>query len=494
MPVPSALGYANFIGDVSYSSQTLPSNFTAVCEQIESQFTALESVVYWPGSEDYALHTEHWSLASSLPAACSVAPASPEDVGAILRLVHATSTPFGVKGGGHNSLPGASGTAGVHIGMHKFNEVVYHEDTETAYIGSGLDWDHVYSALGEHDRLAVGGRAIGVGVGGLSLIGGFSWLTAERGLAVDNIIAYQLVLPNGDLTDVSADANPDLFWALKGGGNNFGIVTRFTVNVFEQGPVWGGLVAYPITEQELFIDALMTFNEARDVKAGILTGFHVDTSSSDGSFIFAILFYNGPTAPAGMFDKFLAMPALSNAVLPDRTFLSFLETYVLPKRAGQRMFAENINVKGYTPELIRHMFTEATADTLGAFSVTGIDAAILPIQDTGFKTKALDTAWPPHRQFMLLPAYLEAQFDDATHDSTVRSELQQLRESILQVALAEGQYPSDTTLRYEYLCSAGPAVTLDQIYGLSVARLRQVKLQVDPENIMGLAGGHKIVS
>lgn len=137
--------------------------------------------------------------------------------------------------------------------------------------------------------------------------------------------------------------------------------------------------------------------------------------------------------------------------------------------------------------------TQAAADKLGAFSVTGVDATILPLQDTGFKSKALDTAWPPHREFMALPAYVEAQFNDAAQDSVVRAELQQLRESILQKALEEGQYPHETALRYEYMCSAGPAVTLDEIYGPSVARLRQIKLQVDPKNIMGLAGGHKLI-
>ena len=92
---------------------------------------------------------------------------------------------------------------------------MYNAKTSTAEIGSGLTWDQVYTALEPHNAIVVGGRVSDVGVAGLSLGGGYSFKTNEHGLAFDTIIGYELVLPNGTVTQVTNHTNPDLFFALK---------------------------------------------------------------------------------------------------------------------------------------------------------------------------------------------------------------------------------------------------------------------------------------
>lgn len=98
--------------------------------------------------------------------------------------------------------------------MFRFSEVNYNNATQTADVGSGLIWDNVYAALEPFGVNVVGGRVTGVGVAGFSLGGGYSWLTNQYGLTVDNIVGYELVLPNGTVTTVDASV-PDLFFALK---------------------------------------------------------------------------------------------------------------------------------------------------------------------------------------------------------------------------------------------------------------------------------------
>lgn len=98
--------------------------------------------------------------------------------------------------------------------MYRFSEVNYDSATQTADIGSGLIWDDVYASLEPLGVNVVGGRVTGVGVAGFSLGGGYSWLTNQYGLTVDNILAYELVLPNGTVTTVD-ESVPDLFFALK---------------------------------------------------------------------------------------------------------------------------------------------------------------------------------------------------------------------------------------------------------------------------------------
>jgi FAD/FMN-containing dehydrogenase len=143
-----------------------------------------------------------------------------------------------IKSGGHASNPGYSSTTGVQISMARFNTTVFNRASMTATVGSGLLWEQVLGALQPYNVSVVGGRSTGVGVGGFLLGGGeqfffvgqwayaerqsgYSWLSNQHGLGVDNIVGYELVLPNGDITQVTESHHPDLFFALKGGFNNY---------------------------------------------------------------------------------------------------------------------------------------------------------------------------------------------------------------------------------------------------------------------------------
>lgn len=119
--------------------------------------------------------------------------------------------------------------------------------------------DQVYDELEKHGRVAAGGRVAGVGVGGYLLGGGFSFHTARYGLGCDNVTAYQLALADGSLITVSADEHGDLFRALKGGGNNFGIVTRFTIQTFPNSNIWGGMSFKPVEVLSEAASALVDF-------------------------------------------------------------------------------------------------------------------------------------------------------------------------------------------------------------------------------------------
>lgn len=106
--------------------------------------------------------------------------------------------------------------------------------------------DQVYDELEKHGRVAAGGRVAGVGVGGYLLGGGFSFHTGRHGLGCDNVCAYELALADGSQITASPSEQEDLFRALKGGGNNFGIVTRFTIKTFPNSKIWGGMSFKPV--------------------------------------------------------------------------------------------------------------------------------------------------------------------------------------------------------------------------------------------------------
>ncbi|KAJ7349167.1 hypothetical protein DFH08DRAFT_697963, partial [Mycena albidolilacea] len=120
-----------------------------------------------------------------------------------------------VKSGVHTANPEFSSTPGVHISMSRFSEVTYNATAQPATIGSGLVWDDVCAVLDPLNVTVVGGRFSGFGIAGYSLRGGYSWKSNLFGLTVDNIVGYELVLPNGTLTQVTATKNLDLFFGLK---------------------------------------------------------------------------------------------------------------------------------------------------------------------------------------------------------------------------------------------------------------------------------------
>jgi FAD/FMN-containing dehydrogenase len=124
--------------------------------------------------------------------------------------------PKQVKGGGHIADPGFNSTTGILIDLALFTEMYYDKDTQSVYISPGLLWEQVYTFLNAVGRNVAGASTCqGVGVAGFNLGGGFSNKTNQYGLALDSIIAIDVVLPNGDMVTADSASNADLFWALK---------------------------------------------------------------------------------------------------------------------------------------------------------------------------------------------------------------------------------------------------------------------------------------
>lgn len=158
------------------------------------------------------------------------------------------------------AVPGAQSVdEGVMISMSNFHEKTLNADKSVASIGPGQLWIGVYSWLAEHGLAVNGGRYPMVGVGGVLLGGGMGYFAGQRGWSVDDIIGWEVVLADGSIINVTAspeDPYSDLAWALRGGSNYFGIVTRFDMRTFPVGSGYGGLVMYNAAAKEPFFAAL----------------------------------------------------------------------------------------------------------------------------------------------------------------------------------------------------------------------------------------------
>lgn len=154
-----------------------------------------------------------------------------------------------VRSGGHNIAGAAVSDGGLMIGLSGMRAIRIDPDARLAYVEPGAtlgDFDRVAQEFGLATALGINSTT---GVAGLTLGGGFGWLTRKYGLTIDNLVAAQMVTADGQQVQVSAEANPDLFWAIRGGGGNFGIVTQFVFKLHPIGPeVLSGLIVYPFAD------------------------------------------------------------------------------------------------------------------------------------------------------------------------------------------------------------------------------------------------------
>lgn len=242
-----------------------PSASPAPLAVAKARFSEAGLEVLHPSDAAYAeRQATYWSDTAKLEPACIVRPRSADEVAKAVQILDGTKTQFAVRSGGHTQWAGANNIqGGVTLDLSLLTWTRLNQDGETADIGPGGLWSDVYRELHQHGRVVAGGREGNVGVAGLILGGGNTFYTPRRGFACDNVVAFEVVLADG--TVVTADQHggyADLYWALKGGSNNFGIVSNFRMKTLPgDGPVWGGLTFFPKQLTEPAINALADFTE-----------------------------------------------------------------------------------------------------------------------------------------------------------------------------------------------------------------------------------------
>ena len=167
-----------------------------------------------------------------------------------------------VRGGGHSVAGHAVVDGGLMIDLRPMNRVRVDPERRTAWCGGGANWGELDRETQAFGLAVTGGPAADTGVGGLTLGGGSGWLERKYGFTVDSLLSAEVVTADGRLLVASADRNPDLFWALKGGGGNFGVVTGFEFQLHEVGPlVYGGMMLFPIDAAVDLLKAYRGFME-----------------------------------------------------------------------------------------------------------------------------------------------------------------------------------------------------------------------------------------
>ena len=177
------------------------------------------------------------------------------DVGAVIRFAREQGLPLAVRAGGHNWGGLASADDGVVIDLSPMNSVTVDPKSATVRVGGGCLWQEVDAATQPHALAVPTGIISTTGVAGLTLGGGHGYLTRRHGLTIDNLLSAEMVLADGTQVTASAEDNPDLFWAIRGGGGNFGVVTEFTFRAHPLETIVGGPTFWALEDSDELLAA-----------------------------------------------------------------------------------------------------------------------------------------------------------------------------------------------------------------------------------------------
>ncbi|KAI9640833.1 hypothetical protein NHQ30_010674 [Ciborinia camelliae] len=466
--------------------------------QCHTLSSLLPGKVTYPGSGAFASSiSSYWFVGSRLEPSCIVTPSNAADVSIIIQALaelyhHDSNATFAIRGGGHSANPGAADiTQGVTIDMRSINSIQVTSNGSVTSVGGGALWSDVYAELLPRNLTVVGGRVAGVGLGGLTTGGGISAFSPEKGFACDNVINMEVVLANGSTVNANSTSNIDLFAALKGGTNNFGVVTRFDLQSFSQGDFWGGVIDYPQSADAQQLAAFATFKDPEnfDPHAEIETAF-LYLSNGDEFLSNNNMYYTKPVVNPPALQPFSKIqpqlvntmkisnisyfaeglesqqPVNQQGIYATTTFQSTASLLTKVHSLWNASVPQVAKVANLTYTLVFQGFPSVTTE-----NIMGIDPAIEP--EKTLVVCLLANLWP-----------------DESDYETVSTATQNLLAAIENAAKDEGLYHE-----YQYLNYAASWQSPLKSYGNNnLEMLKAISRKYDPTGLfqIGVPGGFKL--
>jgi FAD/FMN-containing dehydrogenase len=405
-----------------------------------------------------------------------IRPADANEVAYVISVARDTETELSVRSGGHSLSGHGIADGGIVLDLSAMKGMHIDDEQRTVWAESGLTAGELTKALGAHG-LAVGfGDAGSVGIGGITLGGGVGFLVRKHGLTIDSLLAAEVVTAEGRILVVDAENHPDLFWALRGGGGNFGVVTRFEFQANEVDEVFGGMLMLPATAE-----VIRSFVELADSAPEELSGIgnvmlappmpFVPEEHHGKPVLFELLVYSGD-------------PAGAEAVLaPFRTLATPIIDLLKPMRYPE--IYELMEEGGPTPAgmVVRSMFIdtvdqEAAAGIVEYLSSSTADMAVTQLRVLGGAVdRVADDATAFAHRGRKVMANVAAMYQDPA-----QSEIHETWADGLADLLRRGS----RGVYVNFLADEGEARVREAYPGPTWDRLRDVKRRYDPGNLFHL--------
>lgn len=442
-------------------------------DQIEMLGTALKGRVITPAHSDY----EDYRLVANgrfhhHPAAV-IRVANAVDVAAVLNFAQATDLAVAVRSGGHSTAGHSGNNGGLVIDLRDLNRIEIDATARTAWVGTGLTAGEITHAVEQHGLIIGFGDAPTVGVGGLTLGGGIGYMIRKHGLTADSLLAAEIVTASGEILMVDDDKHPDLFWALRGGGGNFGVVTRLLFRLHPLPEFTGGPLILPATAENL-------------------AGFVAAAEAAPDELSSIVMVMPAPPLPflpPEAYGKLVIIGAMAFAGAPEAA-----QTAMAPFRAIAKPLADLVGPAPYSslyqlapPEdqrpsvTIRSRFVNRMGIEEARKMLADLDRCDAPMKmgqvrvlGGAFARVPADATAFAHRQSRILIAYLAMHEGDAeatgAYDLWAQEAIDALRQD-------------DTGAYVNFLGDEGKAGLAAAYPPRTMERLRQVKRKYDPWNL-----------
>ncbi|KAK8121695.1 hypothetical protein PG984_010365 [Apiospora sp. TS-2023a] len=419
-------------------------------------------------------------------------------------LIQEGDVKFAIRGAGCQPLPGCANIqGGITLDLSRLVGTTLDETRGVVRIPAGERWGPVYKTVQEKGLAVTGARSGNNGVGGLALSGGLSFFGTREGFISDNVVNYEVVLASGEVVNANRQENADLFVALRGGGNNLGIVTRFDLRTFKQGNFWGGALFYFPVSFGGQIDALVTEMNKPDTSEEthiMISLFYADQFSKamglDGAMGLNQAYYTQEVEKPAVLESFTTdiqpqIDALNSMRMTN--LVDAAEEQAKQAMTGVRCAYMNTTVKADGPtlhaatEIFKPAFEKVKSIEGMVFSFTMQPYPVSLLKRTapaGGNVLGLDPAGGPLVSILIL-LYWNKQSDDEVL-STARGVI----EAIDQDAAAKG-----TLVQYKYLNYAFDFQDPIGSYGQeNRKKLQDASRKYDPDGLFqkGVPGGFKL--
>jgi FAD/FMN-containing dehydrogenase len=437
---------------------------------------ALRGEVLQPGDKGYDEARSIWNARFDRRPDLIVRCRRVEDVQAAVGFARSKDLRLSVKGGGHSFAANTVADGGLLIDLSPMKGIEINPVAKTARIEAGVKWGEFDPLAQEHGLASPGGTVSTVGVAGYTLGGGMGYLARNHGLAIDNLLAVDIVTADGTLLLASNEKNPDLFWALRGGGGNFGVATAFEFRLHEVGPdVLAGQIFHPFEAApdllRFYRDFMAEAPEEIQVYPFFLrvppielfpeefhgqlaldfVVFHADTGSEAEAAL-------RPLIEAG--DPFLS-------AVGTQPYVSVLKTFDAGVPQGQRYESRAHHLPTLTDQAIDSMI-EHLGQMVGSFT-----SAYLGCQDgAAVRVDPTATAFP-HRDASYA-FHIMAGWADADQDEEVTRWVRQTHDAMAPFSSADV---------YVNVLGSGEEDRIRAAYGQNYDRLVELKRKWDPDNL-----------
>jgi len=425
------------------------------------------------GDDDYARTRQIWNGAvEKQPALIAVCETS-ADVQVAVRVARRHGLPLSARGGGHDWAGRALCADGLVIDLTRMREAVVDMHSRVATVAGGASNKDVAAAAGAHGLVAALGNCGAVGMAGLTLGGGYGPLNGLYGLAADNLLGAEVVLADGRHVTTGPDDQPELFWAIRGGGGNFGVVTSLRVELHEKRHMIAGPIVYPLSEAEKMLHRYAAFAAAMPDELSISVGM---TTGPDGqpTLLFLPLWNGEKQRGEQIISDFQALgtPQLAQVGLTTYSDMLALFDALVDAADGCHWETRTRSLPALTPGAI-DVITSAVAGRTSPYSMVNWHhfhgaATRIPAEKIAFGL----------RQEHFMVEIVAGWKPDGSSGAAHRQWAQDLWEALAPFALPGG---------YASFLKPHDREQARDAYGSNGARLRSLKRRFDPDGVFASA-------